>query len=98
MSSNSAQCYNPRSMKRLDAGFVLCVAMSRFVAAQRGQPQQKSQPPQRLAEAPAKAADDQTISVNVDLVIILFTVGDTKGKFVTNLRKDDFRVLGDEKA
>src|SRR5213592_3197787 len=98
MSSNSAQCYNPRSMKHLVAGFVLCVAMSSFVAAQRGQPQQKSQPQQRPAEAPAKAADDQTISVNVDLVNILFTVADKKGKFVTNLRKDDFRVFEDEKA
>src|SRR2546427_12461394 len=98
MSSNSAQCYNPRSMKHLVGGFVLCVAMSSFVAAQRGQPQQKSQPRQRPAEAPAKAADDQTIPVNVDLVNILFTVADKKGKFVTNLRKDDFRVFEDEKA
>src|SRR5437899_11170020 len=98
MSSNSAQCYNPRSMKRLVAGFVLCVAMSSFGTAQRGQPQQKGQPQQRPAEAPAKAADDQTISVNVDMVNILFTVADKKGKFVTNLRKDDFRVFEDEKA
>src|SRR5437879_7665324 len=85
-------------MKRLVAGFVLCVAMSSCGAAQRGQPQQKSQPQQRPAEAPAKAADDQTISVNVDLVNILFTVADRKGKFVTNLRKDDFRVFEDERT
>src|SRR3989454_4058864 len=98
MSSNSAQCYNPRSMKHLVAGFVLCVAMSSFVAAQRGQPQQKSQPQQRPAEPPAKPTDDQTLSVNVDLVNILFTVADKKGKFVTNLRKDDFRVFEDERT
>src|SRR5213596_505441 len=98
MSSNSAQCYNPGSMKRLVAGFVLCVAMSSFVAALRGQQQQKGQQQQRPVEAPAKSADDQTISVNVDLVNILFTVADKKGKFVTNLRKDDFRVFEDEKA
>src|SRR5204863_7350180 len=41
--------------------------------------------------------DDQTISVNVDLVNILFTVADRKGKFVTNLRKDDFKIFEDEK-
>src|SRR5213596_362254 len=98
MSSNSAQCYNPGSMKRLVAGFVLCVAMSSFVAALRGQQQQKGQQQQRPVEAPAKSADDQTISVNVDLVNILFTVADKKGKFVTNLRKDDFRVFEDEKV
>src|SRR6058998_2784724 len=85
-------------MKRLVAGFVLCVALSSFVAAQRGQQQQKGQQPQRPVGAPAKPADDQTISVNVDLVNILFTVADKKGKFVTNLRKDDFRVFEDEKA
>ena len=85
-------------MKRLVAGFVLCVALSSFVAAQRGQQQQKGQQPQRPVGAPAKPADDQTISVNVDLVNILFTVADRKGKFVTNLRKDDFRVFEDEKA
>src|SRR6058998_1538877 len=84
-------------MKRLVAGFVLCVALSSFVAAQRGQQQQKGQQPQRPVGAPAKAADDQTISVNVDLVNILFTVADRKGKFVTNLRKDDFRVFEDDK-
>src|SRR5262249_9651131 len=98
MSSNSAQCYNPWSMKRLVAGIVLCMALSSFVAAQRGQQQQKGQQPPRSVEVPAKPADDQTISVNVDLVNILFTVADRKGKFVTNLRKDDFRVFEDEKA
>src|SRR5437899_12401311 len=98
MSSNSAQCYNPRSMKHLVAGFVLCVAMSSFVAAQRGQQQQKGQQQQRPVEAPAKSANEQTNSVNVYLVNILFTVADKKGKFVTNLRKDDFRVFEDEKA
>src|SRR5206468_2030287 len=36
--------------------------------------------------------------VNVDLVNILFTVAGKKGKVVTNLRKDDFRVFEDEKA
>src|SRR5438094_2772816 len=97
MSSNSAQCYNPGSMKRLVAGFVLCVALSSFVAAPRGQQQQKGQQPQRPVGAPAKPADDQTISVNVDLVNILFTVADRKGKFVTNLRKDDFKVFEDER-
>src|SRR5881296_2056568 len=80
-------------MKRLVMGLLLCAALSSFAAAQRGQQPQRPAP-----EPPAKAADDQTISVNVDLVNILFTVADKKGKFVTNLRKDDFRVFEDEKA
>jgi len=73
-------------------GLLVCAAMSSFAAAQRGQQKQ------RPVEQSPKPTDDQTISVNVDLVNILFTVADRKGKFVTNLRKDDFRVSEDEKA
>ena len=40
---------------------------------------------------------DQTISVEVNLVNILFTVADRKGKFVTNLKKEDFKVFEDER-
>lgn len=66
---------------------IFCLAGS--VAAQGGQ-----QPPR---PAPKKSADDQII-VNVDLVNILFTVADKKGKFITNLKKEDFRIFEDEKA
>jgi VWFA-related protein len=44
-----------------------------------------------------RPADDQIISVNVDLVNVLFTVADRKGKFITSLTKDDFRILEDNK-
>src|SRR5213594_2006628 len=84
-------------MKRLVMGLLLCAALSSLAVAQRGQ--QRGQQPQRPApEPPSRPTDDQTISVNVDLVNILFTVADKKGKFVTNLRKDDFRVFEDEKS
>jgi Ca-activated chloride channel homolog len=79
-------------MKSLVTGLVLVMALTTFALAQRGSQQA------RPAEPAAKATDDQTISVNVDLVNILFTVADKKGKFVTNLRKDDFRVFEDEKT
>jgi Ca-activated chloride channel family protein len=78
-------------MKCLIYGLVLAVLLSTVALGQRGQQQQKA------TDAQAKAADDQTLSVNVDLVNILFTVADRKGKFVTNLKKDDFRVFEDEK-
>src|SRR5213594_4843968 len=83
-------------MKRLVMGLLLCAALSSLAVAQRGQ-QRGQQPAQGGVEPAAKPTDDQTISVNVDLVNILFTVADRKGKFVTNLRKDDFRVAEDEK-
>ena len=92
MSSSSGRCYNQPSIKSFVTGLVVVAALSTFTLAQRG-----SQQP-RPAEPAARPADDQTISVNVDLVNILFTVADKKGKFVTNLRKEDFRVFEDEKS
>jgi Ca-activated chloride channel family protein len=42
--------------------------------------------------------DEQTLSVNVDLVNVLFTVTDKKGKFIRALTKDHFRVSEDGRA
>lgn len=57
---------------------------------------------QRGGQAPAPAAprpgEDQTISVNVNLVDLLYTVADKKGKFITNLKKEDFKVFEDDKS
>ncbi len=57
-------------------------------------------PPRPAPALPGQAnrpQEDQTISVNVDLVNVLFTVADRKGKFITNLKKEDFRVFEDDK-
>ena len=84
-------------MKRVLVGLVLILLVSGFVRAQRGQqPKPPAVAPAPVAP-PARPGDDQTISVEVNLVNILFTVADRKGKFVTNLKKDDFKVFEDEK-
>jgi VWFA-related protein len=54
---------------------------------------QNSQTPQSTPQP----GDNQTISVNVDLVNVMFTVADRRGRFVTNLTKDDFRVFEDNR-
>ncbi len=41
--------------------------------------------------------DEQTISVNVDLVNVLFTVANKSGKFVSGLKQESFKVLEDGK-
>src|ERR1043166_237406 len=81
-------------MKALISGLMLAALLSSVAL---GQKTQKGQQQQKAVETPARAGDDQTLSVNVDLVNILFTVADRKGKFVTNLKKDDFRVFEDER-
>jgi Ca-activated chloride channel family protein len=50
-----------------------------------------------LSTASWAQKDPQTLSVNVDLVNVLFTVADKNGRFITNLEKDDFKVLEDDK-
>ncbi len=88
-------------MKRVLIGLVLVLALSSFVTAQRGQPQTPPAPPappvQVTPGVPAKPPENQTISVDVNLVNILFTVADKKGKFVTNLKREDFKVFEDER-
>jgi VWFA-related protein len=51
---------------------------------------------QNAGQAP-EAQADQTLSVNVDLVNVLFTVTDRKGKFIPNLRREHFTVFEDGK-
>ena len=97
MSRNSGRCYNRGSMKRLFIGLVLVFIMTSFVAGQRGaQPAPPASGPVP-AQAP-KPGQDQTLSIEVNLVNIPFTVADRKGKFVTNLKKEDFKVFEDERS
>jgi len=46
---------------------------------------------------PPQKKDEQTISVNVDLVNVLFTVADKKGKFIPGLKQESFKVYEDGK-
>jgi VWFA-related protein len=72
---------------------MLTLAFAAAAAAQRG-----AQAPAPAPPRPAQPGQpDQTISVNVNLVDLLYTVADKKGKFITNLKKEDFKVYEDDK-
>lgn len=81
--------YNRQGMKniRLFLAIAICVILPASLAAQRNK---KAQPPKEDAA--------QTLSVNVDLVNVLFTVSDKNGRFITNLQKSDFKVAEDYTA
>jgi len=66
---------------------LLTFVVAGATAAQTTPPVQKPQP------------DQQTIKVNATLVNTVFTVADKngKGKFITNLKQDDFKVYEDDK-
>src|SRR5580700_6909765 len=71
---------------------VLCIAPAR--SAQKAASEQKNGP----AAQEASESDDATrIILDVTRVNILFTVTDKKGRFVTDLGKDDFEVVENKK-
>jgi VWFA-related protein len=47
--------------------------------------------------APAESADKNRITLDVSRVNMLYTVSDKKGRFVTDLGKDDFEVFESKK-
>jgi Ca-activated chloride channel family protein len=59
-------------------------------------PRTPAQTPQQ--PEPDVAASDTRIILDVNRVNMLFTVTDKKGRFVTNLGKDDFDVIQDKKS
>jgi VWFA-related protein len=81
-------------MRKTLIGLIVLFAVTGIVSAERGQ-----QKPPVPATGPVQGArqSDDTISVEVNLVNILFTVADRRSKFVTNLKKEDFRVFEDDK-
>ena len=46
---------------------------------------------------PRGTTDEETLSVNVDLVNVIFTVADKKGKFIPDLNRQQFKVYEDGK-
>ena len=74
------------------------------VSAQADHAQDNSKPPQPagpVAGAPANAAQDDdsitTIRKTVNEVNVVFTVTDKHGHYVKDLKKDDFKILDDQK-
>src|SRR5665647_2400972 len=59
---------------------------------------QPQRPAMQPAQQPVVQADEPTrIQVDVTRVSLLYTVTDRKGRFVTNLTKDDFEVIDSKK-
>ncbi len=80
-----------RSMKRIRIGllFLVCAALPVFsLTAQQNKTAEPAQPD----------SNSQILSVNVDLVNVIFTVADKSGKLITRLPKEDFKVFEDDKS
>src|SRR5579883_613102 len=76
-------------MKKLSC---LLLAASFAFAPVKGQDQKPSNPP--APDIPARTEPaTQTITVDVNRVGMLFTVSDKKGRFITDLGKDDFEIF-----
>ncbi|MBC7928714.1 MAG: VWA domain-containing protein, partial [Bryobacteraceae bacterium] len=74
------------------AALILCVVAP---AADPPKPPRTQYP---ATAAPADPQSDTQITLDVNRVSMLFTVSDKKGRFVTNLTKEDFEVIEDKKS
>src|SRR5712671_2949797 len=83
-------------MKTFGIG-LLTLIFAGAIAAQTSTPARPSQAP---AQPPKPSSSDQTtLRVITTLVNTVFTVADKngKGKFITNLKQDDFKIYEDDK-
>src|SRR5258706_15979968 len=78
-------------MKRTVIVFLM-LACTGAALAQRG-----GQASSQTTRPVANPQQSDTLSVNVNLVDLLYTVADKKGKFITSLKKEDFKVYEDDK-
>lgn len=81
-------------MKKLYLIIVVC-AFSALVSGQ--SKEQAKNVPNSPAPAPADSNEKTRITVDVSRVNMLYTVSDKKGRFVTDLTKDDFEVFENKK-
>src|SRR5579871_5500188 len=80
---------------------VLCafLCLASLLTAQKAQsPPAKSTPAASSAPAAPESDDPTRIVLDVTRVNILFTVTDKKGRFVTDLTKNDFDVVENKKV
>src|SRR5436305_9061177 len=70
-----------------------------WAAEQKAPANAPTQPPATppVQQRPAQADEAAPIRVDVTRVSLLYTVTDRKGRFVTNLTKDDFEVIDSKK-
>jgi Ca-activated chloride channel family protein len=93
-----------RSQARLFAALAFCVVLSASALAQTSQTparqKQPSQPLQPVQQRPGSspAHPTFTLTTNVNEVDLVFTVTDSHGNFVKNLKESDFALLDDRRA
>ena len=81
----SALYFGRRAGRARSSTVTVLICLTFFTAVSAQEPVQRNKP------------TTTTLSVNVDRVNVLFTVADSRGKFVRNLGKEDFRVYEDDR-
>src|SRR5262245_5052894 len=83
-------------MRRMTIVLLMFACTGAALAQRAGQT--TSQAPRPVAKPQTNTQQkEDTLSVNVNLVDLLYTVADKKGRFITNLKKEDFKVYEDDK-
>lgn len=84
---------------RLRKGLVLALIAAGILAAQKDQkaPAARTQDPMKTQQAPGGEEGETRITLDVTRVNVLFTVTDKKGRFITDLGKEDFEIVENKK-
>src|SRR4051812_13657985 len=83
---------------RLRKGLVLILVATGILVAQKDQKKTPVAGQQSLSSQQLPGEDAETrITLDVTRVNILFTVTDKKGRFITNLGRDDFEIVENKK-
>jgi VWFA-related protein len=83
---------------KLWALLAACAALGAGIWAAEQKPVVQPPAQQPPVQQPVQADEPTRIQVDVTRVSMLYTVTDRKGRFVTNLTKDDFEVIDSKKA
>ncbi len=83
--------------KLLSIGILTGIAVSSFVVPPLSSAQQSALNPPAPTEPAVEPNDGSRIVLDVTRVNLLFTVTDKKGRFITDLQKDDFQVVEKKK-
>jgi|SRR5579871_3267620 len=86
-------------MKSFGIALVTLVFSAAMLAQTPVKPAQANAQKKGSGSNTSSSSDEQTLRVNTTLVNTVFTVADRngRGKFITNLKKEDFRIFEDDK-
>src|SRR5262245_35407782 len=90
--------FSPASRPALSIILVLVIALATVFAQTRPTSQKPQQQPQPAATPPEEPQDVETVKIDTDLVTVPLIATDRAGMYITDLRKEEFKITEDDVA